>query len=74
MTEKRRGDYIRIGLNILYFRKQKQLTQEELAEKVSYSRNHIQKVETARSIPSVDLLLDIAEVLEIPVTRLFEER
>jgi len=64
--------YVQIGLNILYYRKKKGLTQEKLAEKASYSRNHIQQIETASTIPSVDALLDIAEALEIPPCKLFE--
>ena len=74
MNEKHRKDFIRIGLNILYYRKQQGLTQQALAEITSYSKNHIQKIETAVASPSVEALLDIAEALEIPVEKLFEER
>ena len=66
--------YVKIGLNILIHRKEKGYTQEQLAEMTGYSRNHIQKIETAVSIPSVDALLDIAEALEIPPCKLFEFR
>ena len=64
----------RIGLNILYYRKQKGYTQQQLAELTSYSKNHIQQVETAKTLPSVIALLDIAEALEIPPSKLFEFR
>lgn len=39
-----------------------------------YSKNHIQQVETAKTLPSVIALLDIAEALEIPPSKLFEFR
>ncbi len=63
-----------IGLNILYYRKEKGYTQQQLAEKTSYSKNHIQQIETAKATPSVIALLDIAEALEIPPSKLFETR
>ena len=64
----------KIGLNILYYRRQKGYTQQQLAEITSYSKNHIQQVETAKTLPSVIALLDIAEALEIPPGKLFEVR
>lgn len=63
-----------IGLNILYYRKEKGYTQQQLAEMTSYSKNHIQQIETAKATPSVIALLDIAKVLDIPVSKLFESR
>ena len=63
-----------IGSRIKHLRKQKGLTQQKLAERTSYSKNHIQKIETAMASPSVEALLDIADVLEIPVSKLLEER
>lgn len=64
--------YNKIGINILYYRKSKGLTQEELAELSNYSRNHIQQIETGKTAPSVALLLDVAAALEIPVYKLFQ--
>ncbi len=63
-----------IGLNILYYRKERGYTQQQLAEMISYSKNHIQQIETAKATPSVIALLDIAQALEIPVSKLFETR
>ncbi len=74
MNDRHHRDFIRIGLNILYYRKQKGITQQKLAEMTSYSKNHIQKIETAAASPSVEALLDIAEALEISPAKLFEER
>ena len=74
MNERHHEDFLRIGLNILYYRKQKGITQQKLAEITSYSKNHIQKIETAMASPSVEALLDIAEALEISPAKLFEIR
>mgnify|MGYP001018340506 CR=1 FL=1 len=74
MNTKHYKTYVQIGLNILYYRKEQGITQEQLADLTSYSRNHIQRIETARSIPSVDALLDIARALNVPVSKLFESR
>ena len=40
-----------IGLKIMYCRKEKDITQLKLAELTSYSRNHIQQIETANTNP-----------------------
>jgi len=74
MNDKHHQAFVRIGLNILYHRKQKGFTQQKLADITSYSKNHIQKIETATASPSVEALLDIAEALEIPVSKLFEDK
>jgi len=74
MTDRHHQAFVRIGLNILYYRKQKGFTQQTLAEITSYSKNHIQKIETAVAAPSVEALLDIADALEVPVSKLLEER
>ena len=74
MVDKHYKDFVQIGLNILYYRKQQGITQLQLAEMTSFSRNHIQQIETAKATPSVEALLDIAEALNIPTSKLFESR
>lgn len=74
MNDKHYKAYIQIGLNIMRYRKEQGLTQEQLADMAGYSRNHIQRVETATSKPTVALLLDLSEVLQVPVDRLMEIR
>ena len=66
--------YIRLGLNIAYYRKLKGFTQIELAEKANISRTHISNIE-APNMPtaiSMDALLDIADVLEVPARKLLD--
>ena len=47
------------------------LTQQELAEKVSCSRQTIISIETSKFIPSIELSLRIAKVLGIKVEEIF---
>lgn len=74
MNDKHYKEYLQIGLNIMRCRKEQGLTQEQLADMTGYTRNHIQRVETASSKPTVGLLLDVAEKLNIPMDRLLEIR
>lgn len=74
MDEKHYKAYIQIGLNILHYRKEQGLTQEQLADMTGYSRQQIQRVETANAAPSVAVLMDISAALGIPIERFFEMR
>ena len=74
MDTKHYKAYIQIGLNILRYRKEQGITQEQLAEMTGYSRQHIQRVETAYTAPTVATLLDISEALNIPLEKLLEIR
>lgn len=66
--------YIRLGLNIGYYRRLKGLTQIELAEKANISRTHMSNIEAPNMIVSVSLekLFNIADVLDVPVAKLFD--
>ena len=68
--------FIELGYNIAYYRKHAGLTQEQLAERVGISRQHMGAIEApniCRPI-SLDLLFNIAAVLEIDPARLLEFR
>lgn len=66
--------YIQLGLNIMYYRRKAKLTQEALAERVNISRQHMQRIETAHSVPSLDLVFQIATTLEVEPYKLFQEK
>ena len=66
--------YRLLGLNIAYFRKEKGLSQIQLAEKVNISRTHMSRIETADCAVSLDVIFDICDVLEIKPQRLFDFR
>lgn len=62
-------DYIRLGLNIAYYRKLKGFTQLQLAERINISRTHMSNIE-APNVPtsvSLETLFDIADALDIPI-------
>lgn len=60
-----------LGKKIASLRIANKLTQENLAELVNYSPNHISKLELARTNPSFDLLLSIAHALNVEIKDLF---
>ena len=76
MTEKRRRQYQKLSLNVSYYRKLKGISQLELAEAVNLSRTHISNLEAPNMPVSISLekLMDIADVLEIPIKALFDFR
>lgn len=72
MKNKNFDIWLAIGLNILHYRKEQGMTQQQLAEKCDLSRNHIQRIETAAASCTLDTLIDIARALNIPLIKLFE--
>lgn len=63
---------LQLGRNIFKFRKAKGLSQNQLAEKLDISREHLAKIETAKRCVSLGLLIDISEILEVPVKNFFD--
>jgi len=74
MKSKHYKAYIQIGLNIMRCRKENGITQMQLAEMTGYSRNQIQRVETANAAPTLALLMDVSEALNVPLEKLIEIR
>lgn len=74
MKEKQYDIYNVIGKNIKKYRKQKRITQRELAESLLLSESFIAKLEstTYQSI-SIDTLKQIADQLEVPIANFFDE-
>ena len=59
--------YRDLGCAISYYRKRKGLTQEQLAESIGVSRQHMGAIEAPNMVRAVslDVLFNIAQVLEI---------
>lgn len=59
--------YRDLGCAIAYYRKRKGLTQEQLAERIGISRQHMGAIEAPNMIRAVslDVLFNIAAVLEL---------
>lgn len=53
-------------------RAKRNITQEELAEKINVTRKTINTIETGKYIPSTILALKLAKFFDIPVEQLFE--
>lgn len=66
--------YKLLGLNVSYYRRRRELTQEQLAEMVNIDRTHVGNLELARAGTSLDVIFRISDALEIPVYKLFEFR
>ncbi|MBQ0005453.1 MAG: helix-turn-helix domain-containing protein [Clostridiales bacterium] len=52
-------------------RKKKKIGQAYLVEKLGVSRQTISAIENGRCTPSLELALDLADLLEIPVNEIF---
>ncbi len=59
--------------NIKFFRKEKGLSQEELAAKLNVVRQTVSKWEQNLSVPDSEMLIKIAEVFEVSVSELIGE-
>ena len=57
--------------SVAFYREKKKLTQEELSEKVSVSRQTIIAIEKGKYSPSVMLALKLAMVFDVSVEKLF---
>ena len=53
------------------FRRQAKLTQEELAAKINRTGEAISNIERGKSIPSVETLVDLSEMLSVPLRDFF---
>lgn len=56
--------------NLKALRKKKGITQEELAARLNVVRQTVSKWEKGLSVPDAELLIKLAEILEVPVSRL----
>jgi len=66
--------YQQFGLNVVYYRKKKRLSQTQLAELVDIHRTYVSAIELGKVSVSFDVLFQLAQVLEVPVSKLFELR
>ena len=74
MKDEFREFYQQFGLNVVYYRKKKRLSQTHLAELVDIHRTYVSAIELGKVSVSFDVLFKLAQVLEVPVSKLFEIR
>ncbi|MCI9241979.1 MAG: helix-turn-helix transcriptional regulator [Lawsonibacter sp.] len=74
MKQKYKPLYEKFGLNVVYYRKRKKLTQLQLAELVDIDRSHISAIELGNVGVSFDVIFKMCEVLDIEPKNLFDFR
>lgn len=62
-----------IAANLIALRKEQKLTQNELAEKLSYSDNMVSRWERGEITPSIETLQKISEFYKVPLSSLLQE-
>lgn len=58
-------DFVKVGMKMTKYRKEQNLTQDDLAEKLYVSRQLVSKWENGTGVPSIDVLLDLAKLFHI---------
>ena len=66
--------YEKFGLNVVFYRKRKKLTQLQLAELVDIDRSHISAIELGKVGVSFDVIFRLCEILEVSPKELFDFR
>ena len=74
MKQKYKPLYEKFGLNVVYYRKRKKLTQLQLAELVDIDRSHISAIELGNVGVSFDVIFKMCEVLDIEPKNLCDFR
>lgn len=69
-----RERYQQFGLNVVYYRKKKRLSQTQLAELADIHRTYISAIEPGKVGVSFDVLFRLSDALEVPTKLLFEFR
>ena len=67
-------NYKEIGTRIRKYRKLKNISQEELAEKIDISTTHMSHIETGSTKLSLQVLVDIAQILEVSTDALIFDK
>lgn len=49
------------------------MSQEEFADKCEFARSYMSRIERGRANPSLDAVEILAEALDVPVVKLFED-
>ena len=75
MQTEYREDFIKFGLKVQYYRKLRGMTQEAFADEINKSWSFVAKIESPTRVfgVSMETLFKIAEVLKVPVSKLFED-
>ena len=59
------------GNNVRRYRKQKQLSQEQLSEMIDITQKHLSSIESGSAFVSAEVLQSLSSILDVPVYLLF---
>ena len=63
-----------VSQNLIRLRKEKNLTQAELAKRINYSDKAISRWETGEVLPDLETIYALSEIFEVPVSSITEKR
>ena len=65
-------DQVKIGGFLKEIRKEKELTQEQLAEKFNVSRRTVSRWETGSNLPDLDILIEMSDFYDVELRELLD--
>ena len=65
-------DLIKVGAFLQTLRKEKGLTQEQLAEQVGVARRTVSRWETGSNMPDLDILLELADFYSVDLREILD--
>ena len=65
-------DQIKIGSFLRQLRKEKELTQGQLAEKLNVSNRSVSRWETGSTLPDISILIELAEYYEVDIKEIID--
>jgi transcriptional regulator with XRE-family HTH domain len=65
---------VRVGLNVQALRRERELTQEELAHRARMHQTYLSGVEGGKRNPSIEVLDRIARALRVDIEELIKKR
>ena len=74
MKAEHKSLYEKFGLNVVFYRKRRKMTQLQLAELVGIDRSHISAIELGNVGVSFDVIFKLCEVLGVSPKELFDFR
>lgn len=74
MKEEYQERYQQFGLNVVYYRKKKRLSQTQLAELADIHRTYVSAIELGKVSVSFDVLFKLSDALDTTPSKLFDFR
>lgn len=63
-------DFSLVGQKISFLRKQRKMTQDELADRLFVTRQAVSKWESGRTVPSIDNVVELSLLFEVGIEEL----